>query len=120
MDLAPNDKIRELRDALWSGLRERFGARVVLNGHPVERLPNTLNVSFLDAVGSELLARVPDIAASTGSACHSGSVELSPVLKAMGMTPESGGGAVRFSLGRETTREHIESALAQLCLLRFD
>jgi cysteine desulfurase len=120
MDLAPNDKIRELRDALWSGLRERFGARVLLNGHPVERLPNTLNVSFLDAVGSELLARVPDIAASTGSACHSGSVELSPVLKAMGMTPESGGGAVRFSLGRETTREHIESALAQLCLLRFD
>jgi cysteine desulfurase len=116
-DLAPNQTIRELRDDFWNGLRDRFGARVVLNGHPVERLPNTLNVSFLDAVGSELLARVPDIAASTGSACHSGSIELSPVLKAMGITPDKGGGAVRFSLGRETTRKDIESALAQLSTL---
>jgi cysteine desulfurase len=114
MDLASNETLRELRDTLWSGLRESFGARVVLNGHPLERLPNTLNVSFLGAVGSELLARVPDIAASTGSACHSGSIELSPVLHAMGITPEIGVGAVRFSLGRETTRAHIESALAQL------
>jgi cysteine desulfurase len=117
MDLAPNQKIRELRDDFWNGLRERFGARVVLNGHPIERLPNTLNVSFQNAVGSELLASLPDIAASTGSACHAGSIELSPVLKAMGITPENGAGAVRFSLGRDTTREHIESALAQLSSL---
>lgn len=114
MDLAPNEEIRRLRDAFWDGLQERFGARVVLNGHPVERLPNTLNVSFLGAVGGELLARFPDIAASTGSACHAGSIELSPVLKAMGVTPENGVGAVRFSLGRGTTRAHVESALAQL------
>lgn len=113
-DLAPNDRIRVLRDAFWNGLVERFASRVVLNGHPVERLPNTLNVSFSNTLGSELLGRLPDIAASTGSACHSGNVELSPVLKAMGITPENGGGAVRFSLGRETTRAHIESALAQL------
>ena len=117
MDLAPNEEIREMRDALWSGLRERFGARVTLNGHPVERLPNTLNVSFLGTIGSSLLALLPDIAASTGSACHAGSVELSPVLKAMGIKPESGGGAVRFSLGRETTCDQIESALAQLSAL---
>lgn len=116
-DLAPIEKVRELRDEFWSALRERFGARLVLNGHPVERLPNTLNVSFLNTVGSELLARLPDIAASTGSACHSGSVELSPVLKAMGVTPENGSGAVRFSLGRETTRDEIESALSQLSTL---
>jgi cysteine desulfurase len=117
MDLAPNETIRELRDRLWQGLQARFGARVVLNGHPSERLPNTLNVSFLDAVGGELLAQLPDIAASTGSACHSGSIELSPVLKAMGIAPERGAGAVRFSLGRETTRDAIESALTQLSSL---
>jgi cysteine desulfurase len=117
IDLAPSEKLRELRDILWNGLRERFGARVLLNGHPVERLPNTLNVSFLDVTGGELLRQLPDIAASTGSACHSGSIELSPVLKAMGVTPQNGAGAVRFSLGRETSREQIDSALAQLSAL---
>jgi cysteine desulfurase len=114
MDLAPNEKIRELRDLFWNALRERFAERVILNGHPIERLPNTLNVSFLQTVGSELLAQVPGIAASTGSACHSGSIELSPVLKAMGVSAQNGAGAVRFSLGRETTRDDIESAVAQL------
>jgi len=119
MELAPNEEIRKLRDAFWNGLQERFGARVLLNGHPVERLPNTLNVSFLGAVGGELLARLPDIAASTGSACHAGSIELSPVLKAMGITPENGVGAVRFSLGLKTTRAQVESALAQLSTLQI-
>jgi cysteine desulfurase len=118
-DMAPVEEVRQLRDALWNGLRDAFGARVVLNGHPVERLPNTLNVSFVGAIGADLLSRVPNIAASTGSACHSGSIELSPVLKAMGITPENGGGAVRFSLGRDTTGEDIDSALAQLSALRF-
>lgn len=117
MDLGSSEKVRELRDIFWNGLRERFGARVLLNGHPIERLPNTLNVSFLNVAGSELLAQLPDIAASTGSACHSGSIELSPVLKAMGVTAENGAGAVRFSLGRETTREQIDSVLAQLSAL---
>ena len=119
MDLAPNEDIRKLRDLFWHGLQERFGARVVLNGHPALRLPNTLNVSFLGAVGSEILARFPDIAASTGSACHAGSIELSPVLKAMGITPENGVGAVRFSLGLKTTRAQVDSALAQLSTLKI-
>jgi cysteine desulfurase len=52
------------------------------------------------------------VAASTGSACHSGSIELSPVLKAMGVPPEIGMGAVRFSLGRTTTREEIEQVVS--------
>lgn len=119
MDLAPNEDIRNLRDLFWHGLQERFGARVVLNGHPLERLPNTLNVSFIGAVGSEILARFPDIAASTGSACHAGSIELSPVLKAMGITPENGVGAVRFSLGLKSTRAQVDSALAQLSTLKI-
>jgi cysteine desulfurase len=108
------DLVRQLRDLFWSLLQERFGSEVVLNGHPNERLPNTLNVSFVDTVGSEVLARMGTVAASTGSACHSGSMELSPVLKAMGIAPQIGMGAIRFSLGRTTTREDIESVVSML------
>ena len=99
------------------GLRERFHARlrelvdgVELNGHPVERLPNTLNVSFRGVVGAELLARLPELAASTGSACHDGSGELSGVLKAMGTSREQGFGAIRFSLGRSTVAADLDRA----------
>lgn len=98
-------------------LRKRFHALlndlagdVVLNGHPTERLPNTLNVSFRGVVGAELLAGVPGISASTGSACHDGSGELSGVLRAMGTPREQGFCAVRFSLGVPTTAEEIERA----------
>jgi cysteine desulfurase len=85
-----------------------------LNGHPTERLPNTLNISFVGQVGATILDRVPGTAASTGSACHSGSIELSPVLQAMAMPPEIGTGAIRFSLGRTTTRDEIESVVESL------
>jgi cysteine desulfurase len=108
------EPVRQLRDLFWNLLGERFGADVVLNGHPDERLPNTLNVSFVNKVGSEILARMEGVAASTGSACHSGSVELSPVLKAMNVPPEIGMGAIRFSLGRTTTREEIETVVSLL------
>ena len=103
-----------LREQFWDRLRAAFGNRVVLNGHPQQRLPNTLNVSFVGHLGADVLARIPDLAASTGSACHSGEVTLSPVLKAMGVAPEVGMGAVRFSLGRGTTLEEIEWAVARL------
>jgi len=108
------DSVRGLRDLFWNLLQNKFGDRVVLNGHPIERLPNTLNVSFVAQVGAEILARLPGVAASTGSACHAGSVELSPVLQAMGVTPEIGMGAIRFSLGRTTTREEIEAVVENL------
>ena len=108
------ESIRQLRDRFWDLLRARFGERVVLNGHPTERLPNTLNVSFAGQLGSVVLNRLAGVAASTGSACHSGSVELSPVLKAMNVAPELGMGAVRFSLGRTTTREEIEEVVSRL------
>lgn len=106
--------IERLRDEFWEGLRAAFGERVVLNGHPTRRLPNTLNVSFVGCIGAEVLAQLPAIAASTGSACHAGEVTLSPVLKAMGVAPEIGGGAIRFSLGRGTTREEIEAAVTAI------
>jgi cysteine desulfurase len=62
-------------------------------------------------VGAELLEKFPEVAASTGSACHAGEVTLSSVLEAMQVPPELGMGAVRFSLGRYTTREEIERAV---------
>src|SRR5712692_3393117 len=107
-DLAPMECVRELRDDFWRALQYHFEHRVVLNGHPEHRLPNTLNVAFPRNVGADILARLDGVAASTGSACHSGRVELSPVLRAMGIAPEVGVGAIRFSLGRSTTRAEID------------
>jgi len=108
------ESIGQLRDLFWQLLQTRFGKGVVLNGHPTERLPNTLNVSFVGKIGSTILSGLEGVAASTGSACHSGSVELSPVLKAMKVPPEVGMGAIRFSLGRTTTREEIEHVVSRL------
>ncbi|MBM2828787.1 MAG: aminotransferase class [Actinobacteria bacterium] len=99
--------VRALRDRFHDGMKAVFGDGVTLNGHPTERLPNTLNVNFKGRSGAEVLARLPGVAASTGSACHAGSVTLSPVLQAMGVPPEEGMGAVRFSLGRATTWEEL-------------
>jgi cysteine desulfurase len=108
------DTIRELRDVFWRRLNEEFDHVVMLNGHPTDRLPNTLNVSFPGKVGSEILHALRNVAASTGSACHSGAVELSPVLKAMQVPPAIGMGAIRFSLGRMTTDEEIETVVQSL------
>jgi cysteine desulfurase len=104
----------KLRDYFHDGLKQKFGARLHLNGHVTERLPNTLNISFDGHIGGEVLDALGEVAASTGSACHAGSHELSPVLKAMGVPERIGLGAVRFSLGRETTVEEIERVLALL------
>ncbi|KQW60549.1 MULTISPECIES: cysteine desulfurase family protein [unclassified Ensifer] len=114
VDLEPMTRVRALRDRLWNALQEGFGGRVVLNGHPQHRLPNTLNVSFVGLVGAEVLAGLDGVAASTGSACHAGSVELSPVLAAMGVAETVGMGTVRFSLGRTTTEAEIDSVVDQL------
>jgi cysteine desulfurase len=113
-DLTWTAGVRELRDWLWLQLRQRWGDEVVLNGHPTLRLPNTLNVSFVGGDGREILAAVPEVAASTGSACHSGGTEPSPVLAAMGVPREVGAGAVRLSLGRSTTRDELEFLLGRL------
>ena len=113
-DLAPMDRVRVLRDHFWMELQKRFGNRIALNGHPIHRLPNTLNVSFVGQIGAKILAQLDGIAATTGSACHSERIELSPVLQAMGITPEVGMGSIRFSLGRRTTLEEIEAVVDRL------
>jgi cysteine sulfinate desulfinase/cysteine desulfurase-like protein len=84
---------------------------VVLNGHPSERLPNTLDVSYVGRVGAEVLAALDGAAASTGAACHADPVELSPVLRATGVPPMVGMGAVRLSLGRMTTEAEVDEVL---------
>ena len=111
-DLEPMVQVRALRDRLWNGLKEKFGSALVLNGHPERRLPNTLNVNFAGRTGAEVLASLPGLAASTGSACHADRVELSPVLEAMGVDPALGAGAVRFSLGRATTAGEIDAVVS--------
>lgn len=107
-DLTPMSRVRELRDRFWALLRDEFGDRVVLNGHPDKRLPNTLNVAFVGSIGSDVLAAMPEIAATTGSACHSGSVTMSPVLAAMHTRNDVAAGTIRFSLGRATTWANLE------------
>ena len=107
-------EVKKLRDLFWGRLRECFGDRVLLNGHPTECLPNTLNVSFVDRSGIEILSGLNGVAASTGSACHSGTVEISPVLRAMGLKPNVAMGGVRFSLGRDTCEDEIDYVVEQL------
>jgi cysteine desulfurase len=109
-----SQRARKLRDRLWTKLRDAFGDAVVLNGHPSLRLPTTLNVSFVGRIGADILARLDGVAASTGAACHSGSVELSPVLAAMGVPLEVGMGAIRFSVGRGTTEAEIDDVVERL------
>ena len=102
-------RMRSLRDHLYELLSQRIPG-LALNGHPAERLPNTLNVSFPVVDGEELLAATPEVAASTGSACHAGRTEPSGVLMAMGLPRERALGAVRLSLGKFTTMEDVERA----------
>ena len=106
--------VRRLRDLFWDRLSNVFGNRISLNGYPDHRLPNRLNVSFVGHVGADILARMPDIAASTGSACHSGQITLSPVLEVMGIAREVSMGAICFSLGRGTSQDEIEEVVHQL------
>jgi cysteine desulfurase len=108
------EQIRQLRDEMWRLLQYKFGEKVHLFGHPEHRLPNTLSVSFLGYTGDDVLQAAPEVAASTGAACHSGEVKLSSVLRAMGVSSDVGKGTVRFSLGRYTTETDIEAAVALL------
>ena len=105
-----------MRDYLYDNLHKMFGRRLHLNGHLTERVPNTLNVSIEGFFGQDLLRRIPEVAASTGSACHSHSQEMSHVLRAMGVPEEIGCGAVRFSLGQWTTSGDIDTVLELLQL----
>jgi cysteine desulfurase len=108
-------KIKSLRDRLQAGILEKI-ENVYLNGHPQLRLPNTLNMSFEFVEGESMILNLDleGIAVSTGSACTSGSLEPSHVLKAMGIDPAIAQGSLRFSLGRDNTQEDIDYILSLL------
>lgn len=110
---ASGTRVRDLRDRLHRLLADAF-PDLVLNGHPEHRLPNTLNVSIPGVSGREVLDRCPEIAASTGSACHEGEHRVSGVLGAMGVAHEVALGAMRLSLGLMTTAEEVDAAAAAL------
>ena len=108
-------RVAALRDRLEAGIRERV-AGVVVNGDPTRRLPTTTNLAFdfLEGEGFVIAMDLRGIACSTGAACSSGSLEPSHVLSAIGLKPEQARASIRFSLGRFTTPEDIDTTLAIL------
>lgn len=105
------EKTKHLRDRLHDRIETGFGEGIMrLNGHPEQRLPNTLNISVSGIVGEELLRQIPEIAASTGAACHAGSTEPSGVLLEMGLSRELALGALRLTLGRLSTQKEVDTA----------
>jgi len=110
-----NRHCHHLRDLLWEGLTRKLEG-VHLNGHPTQRLSNTLNVSFEGVEGEALLLNLDlaGIAASSGSACASGSLEPSHVLTAMGVPAQLAQSSVRFSFGRDNTAEQVKRVVQEV------
>jgi cysteine desulfurase len=103
-----------MRERLHAGLQARV-RELRLNGHPEQRLPNTLSLGFRGVDASALLSRLEGlVAASAGAACHSEGVVLSHVLQAMQVPLEWARGTVRFSTGRMTTAAQIDEAIAAI------
>jgi cysteine desulfurase len=114
MDLAAEGaRVSALRDRLWQRLRALVPG-LALNGQGAERLPNTLSVRFPGVSGNALLAGTPQVAASTGSACHATGEDAPAVVVAMGVPPREALGTVRLTLGRNTTGGEVERAAEAL------
>ncbi len=110
----PNEASRllELRDRLHAGLAGRLGAETVrLNGHPTERLPGNLNLSFDGVAGEPLMMALRDVSVSSGAACSSANPEPSHVLRAMGVDESIARASLRFGLGRFNTAEEVDFAI---------
>ena len=99
-----------LRDRLFDQLSAAVGPSLTVNGAGGPRLPNTLSLNFPDVSGNELLARVPEICASTGAACHSTGTTLSDTLRAIGLRPAIAQGTVRLSLGWYSSEDDVDRA----------
>ena len=106
-------RVAGLRDRLWELLRTAVPG-LALTGHPTLRLPNTLHVRFPGVAGNTVLEHAPEVAASTGSACHDGQHAAPAVVVAMGVSSEDAVGSVRLTLGRGTTVQDVELAAAAL------
>lgn len=108
-----SERLADLRDRLWSGLKNRLD-HIAWNGDPEHRLPNILNISFHYVEGESLMMAFKTIAVSSGSACTSASLEPSYVLEALGVGKDLAHSSIRFSLGRFTTRRDIDYAVDQV------
>jgi cysteine desulfurase len=104
------ERMLGLRDRLWNLLQSEVGGELVLHGRLAPRLPNTLSVSFPGVHGHAMLARIPELCASTGSACHSDTAAMSPTLAAMGVDSDVARGTIRLSLGWYTTEDDVDRA----------
>ena len=110
-DLTKNiEYLKNMRDRLWNGL-VNYIPDVKLNGHPDKRLPNTLNVSFLNMSDYFQLSLFLEIAASAGAACNNNTTSLSHVLEAMNVPIKYAKGTIRFSTGKFTTKKEIDDAI---------
>lgn len=107
-------QVKNLTDTFYQQLQELFGDTLRLNGHPENRIPNTLYVSFVGYSLASLQNALNGVAVSTGSACHSDKTSQSPVLKAMGVKDDVESATIRFSLGRYTTKEEIDTVVNKL------
>ncbi len=106
-------RLARLRNKLWDGIREGLD-EVYLNGHPEDRLPNNLNVSFAFVEGESLMMGMKELAVSSGSACTSASLEPSYVLKNIGVGEDLAHTSIRFSIGRFTTEEEIDYTIRKV------
>ena len=114
LDLAAESaRIERLRQQLWDALRTAVPG-LAQNGHPSARLPNTLSVRFPLASGTAVLEATPEVAASTGSACHDGLESAPAVIVAMGVAAAEALGTVRLSLGRATSAHDVQAAARAL------
>jgi cysteine desulfurase len=103
-------RVLALRERLHSGITTRVGA-TRLNGHPTDRLPGNLNLSFAFVDGEALMMAMRDVAVSSGSACTAANPEPSHVLRAMGVDEDMARASLRFGLGRFTTAEEVDFAV---------
>jgi cysteine desulfurase len=108
-----SQRLSRLRDRLKKGLYEKLD-ELYLNGHPTERLPNNLNVSFAFVEGEALMMGLQEIAVSSGSACTSASLEPSYVLKAMGVGEDLAHTSIRFGIGRFNTEAEIDFVIEKM------
>ena len=110
-DLEKNfNHLKEMHDALYEGIVKAF-PKVKLNGHPNNRLPNTLSLSFPEIEANVLLDRMSGVAASAGAACHTSNIKISSVLSAMKIPEEIAMGTIRFSTGKFSNKDEIEKAV---------
>lgn len=100
-------RVKRLREKMWNGFQKELD-EIYLNGHPVHRLPNNLNVSFAFVEGESMMMAIKNVAVSSGSACTSASLEPSYVLRALGVGEELAHTSIRLGLGRFTTEQEVD------------